>query len=79
MQVRVGLNASLRRYIPEGAEGSPFPLDVSAGVSALEILALLGIPPERAHVVTIDGQQVDSDTIVAEGQEVSYFPPLAGG
>ncbi len=79
MKISVGLNASLRRFIPDGAEGSPFALEVPAGATAAEVMQRLGIPADRTHVVTVDGTQVETSTVIAEGQEVSFFPPLAGG
>ncbi len=79
MQIRVGLNASLRRFLPEGTDKSPFPLEVDRELTALEVMEILGVPSDRAHIVTIDGEQVGAETKVREGQEVSFFPPLAGG
>ncbi len=79
MRINVRLSGSLRRYIPDGAEGSPFELEVADGTTVSQVMSRLGVPAERAHMATVDGEQVDVAQVVREGQEVSLFPPLAGG
>jgi len=79
MRIRVGLSGSLRRHIPEGAGGSPFDFVVEAEPTALEVLMRLGVPPDPSPIVTVDGVQVEPSTVIREGQQVSFFPPLAGG
>lgn len=79
MRISVRLNASLRRYIPADAEGSPFLLDVEEGATVTAIMDRLGVPAGQAHMVTIDGEQSDRGSELRNGQELSLFPPLAGG
>jgi len=79
MRVTVRLNASLRRYIPSDADGSPFALDVDDGATVARVMSHLGVPDRQAQMVTVDGEQADVDTVLADGQELSLFPPLAGG
>lgn len=79
MRIQVRLNASLRRYIPEGVGESPFELEVDPGATVADVMGLLGVPAEQTHMATVGGQQVELSQTVVEGQEVSFFPPLAGG
>ncbi len=79
MRIRVRLNASLRRYIPEGADGSPFELEVEDGATVAGVMSLLGVPAEKTHLATVGDEQVELSQVVTAGQEVSFFPPLAGG
>ncbi len=79
MRIQVRLNASLRRYIPEGESGSPFEIDVAEGATVADVMSLLGVPAEQTHMATVDGEQSDMSRVVTEGQEVTLFPPLAGG
>ncbi len=79
MRISVGLSGSLRRHIPEGAGGSPFDLEIEGDPTAFEVMARLGVPPEPSPIVTVNGVQVDPSTVVREGQQISFFPPLAGG
>lgn len=79
MRVSVRLNASLRRYIPAGESGSPFAVEVADGATVADVMALLGVPPAQTHMASIDGEQVDMGSALREGQELSLFPPLAGG
>lgn len=79
MRVTIRLNASLRRYIPSDAGGSPFPFEVEDGATVALVMSRLGIPDKQAQMVTVDGEQADVDAVLAEGQDLSLFPPLAGG
>lgn len=79
MRVTIRLNASLRRYIPEGSEGSPFSFEVDDGATVAQVMKRLGVPDRQAQMVTVEGEQADADTVLEEGQELSLFPPLAGG
>lgn len=79
MRISVRLNASLRRFIPAGAAGSPFDLDVAEGSSVAQVMEQLGVPPQQTHMVCIDGEQADRQDTLRAGQELSMYPPLAGG
>jgi molybdopterin converting factor small subunit len=78
-RLKVKLNASLRRYLPEGADGSPIDLEVADGTTVAQVVEKLGIPLERAHMVVADDEQLDLEAVVADGQELNLYPPLAGG
>ena len=79
MRVTIRLNASLRRYSPSDADGPSFALDLEDGATVAGAMSQLGIPDRQAQMVTVDGEQADVDTVLAQGQELSLFPPLAGG
>ncbi len=39
----------------------------------------LGIPPDMARVVLVNGQDAEPDHRLADGDTVTIFPPLMGG
>ena len=77
-RVSVRLFASLRKYVPAG-RGEPLVVEVRDGATVGDVLSSLGIPPERAHMVVGAGGQVELSAGVADGEELSVYPPLAGG
>jgi molybdopterin converting factor small subunit len=79
MKVHVKLFASLRKYLPSDARDDTITLDVPEGATVAEIVTRLGIPDEHARMVVCGGRQVEISTPVLDGQQVSVFPPLAGG
>jgi molybdopterin synthase sulfur carrier subunit len=79
MKVQVKLFASLRKYLPSGARDDTITLDVPEGATVAEIVTRLGIPGEHARMAVCGGKQVETSTPIADGQQVSLFPPLAGG
>ena len=44
-----------------------------------DLLAHLGIDPEKVGIVTVDGRQSNMDEIVPAGGRVCIFPPMFGG
>lgn len=78
MKVAVKLFASLRRYVPAGA-GEPLVIEVRSEATVGDVLQCLGIPPEHAHMVVAEDEQLELGTPVREGLELRVYPPLAGG
>jgi transketolase len=76
--VKVRLFASLRRFQPKDADG-PIALRLPTGAVVKDAVAALGIPPDRAGIVVCQDQRLDLAAPLADGVEVSLFPPLAGG
>lgn len=79
MQVHVKLHASLRKYLPAGALDDTVVLDLPPGARVGDVVAALGIPTNHAKIALVNGQQSDFDAVLQGGEQVSLFPPLAGG
>lgn len=79
MKVEVRLFAQLSEYLPPGAKGRRARIDVPAASSVRDMAQHLGIPEDTAGVTLINGQQAGPDTVLAENDVVSLFPPIAGG
>lgn len=79
MKIEVKLFASLRKYLPAEARDDTVTVDVPEGATVAEIVSRLGIPNEHARMAVSGGKQVEILTPLIDGQQVSLFPPLAGG
>lgn len=79
MRIRVKLYAGLCRYAPSGQTGEGFDLVLPAGSTAARLLHQLGVPEHAPVVVMVNHTVVDTDHLLAEGDVVALFPPVAGG
>ncbi len=77
MRVQVKLFAGLRKLAPEGK--SPFPLDLPEGATVGELLKVLGVPEDKPKILLVNGRHAGNDQALRDGDEVSIFPPVAGG
>ena len=77
MRVHVKVFAGLRNFAPEGK--SPFDLDLEPGATVGDLLERLGIPQEKPKILLVNGRHASLDRELSEGDEVSLFPPVAGG
>lgn len=76
MHVRIKLMGSLRGKQP-AAGGS---LEIDAGTTITSLLERLGVASGHIHLVMVNGaMERDRDRVLAEGDEVVVFPPVAGG
>lgn len=76
--VSVRLFATLKRHLPQGSNGSTT-LTLARGATVLDVVDALHIPRDHAGMVVSDDASVELTTPLMDGQEVSIFPPLAGG
>ncbi len=78
LSIRVRLFGSLRKFRPPG-QNDPITLSLPAGAAVKDLLGALGIPAERTGIMVVNDRHVEATTPLADGMEVSLFPPLAGG
>ncbi|HLJ97445.1 MAG TPA: MoaD/ThiS family protein [Gemmataceae bacterium] len=80
MQVRVKLMATLRSKLPQGSTGGMAILPLQPGTSVAALVDQLSIPAAHIHLVTINGEmEPDRQRVLADGDELVIFPPVAGG
>ncbi len=79
MNVEVRLFATLQTYLPAGAEGDGISLDLPAGATVRDAVESLKIPGELACLTVVNGRDADWEQVLAPGDELALFPPLAGG
>jgi len=79
MKVEVRLFATLQRYLPAGTEGDCVSFDLPADATVRDVMESLKIPAELACLTVVNGRDADLDQVLGPGDEVTMFPPLAGG
>nr|MBC7245301.1 MoaD/ThiS family protein [Chloroflexota bacterium] len=79
MRITVKLYATLRRFRPNLAPGAGFPLDVPPDATVNQVVEQLGIPEGVALVPMVNNEVKSMDYILAEGDTLNLFPPVAGG
>ncbi len=76
--VSVTLFATLKKYLPAGHSAS-VSLTLPAGSVVQDAVEALRIPREQAGLLVTGSIYIEPQTPLADGQELSIFPPLAGG
>lgn len=79
IEVRVRLYATLRLYHPELKLGEGLTVHVPEGTDVRQLVATIGIPPDTVRRVFSQGRAVEDDHVLADGEDVALFPPVAGG
>ncbi len=80
MQVEVKLFANLRKLLPPGSSSSKAQILLEEGATIESLIHHLKIPLEMAQMVLVNGEQTrEFDRLLAEGDTISIFPPVAGG
>ncbi len=82
MKVEVKLYGILRTSRPSEASGAPhhpFDIKLEAGATAVHLIHQLGIEDGLVTAVAINNKTAELDTILHDGDQVSLFPPSAGG
>ena len=79
MQVKVKLFATLREYLPKDSDGRSCLMDIDEKTSIEQIIATFNIPEEIPKIILVNGLNGTMDQTLKEGDELSIFPPVAGG
>jgi molybdopterin converting factor small subunit len=82
MKVIIKLYGILRRYRPAqqpGARHQAFELEIEDNMSVAELSSQLGIDSGFVAGAAVNGESVQLEIIIREGDSVSFFPPVAGG
>jgi sulfur carrier protein ThiS len=77
MRITVELFGFLADCGPEGRGVFGLPIDGEATAGGL--IGKLALPPDLQLMVLINGQRVDTDHPLNDGDEVFVFTPVAGG
>ena len=84
MRITFKLFATLTDYLPKDrAVGNVIELDVPDGASITEVMAPFCLPDKLVHLVLVNGRYVAApdrpNTVLAEGDALAIWPPIAGG
>ncbi|HZT82813.1 MAG TPA: MoaD/ThiS family protein [Gemmataceae bacterium] len=76
MHVRVKLMAALRNRLPGGTAV----MEAGPGATVAAVLDQLGLAAGAVHLVMVNGtMETDRGRVLADGDELVVFPPVAGG
>jgi molybdopterin converting factor small subunit len=75
IRIDVKLNASLRKYDHTHSEHGLVPLELEEGSTVRQVIGELGIPPEEAKMVILNGKGATLDIQLSDGDRVALFPP----
>lgn len=83
MQITLKLFATLGDYLPPGARYNQAELELPDGTSVAEAIAPLGLPAPLVHLVLVNGVYIPpaerAACVLAEGDALAIWPPIAGG
>ena len=79
MKVEVRLFATLASFLPTHGRDGAAELELPEGSTVTEVTRCLGIPPDLARVVLVNGRDIGPEARLAARDVVTIFPPLAGG
>ncbi len=77
--VTIRLHGGLIAHTGSARSGERIILTVPAGTSVLDLCKLLHIRESHVHLVFVGTKRVPKDYQVADGDELNFFPPMAGG
>ncbi len=52
---------------------------VRPGLTILQAVTEMGLPPHQRFIATVNGQVCPADYVLAPGDRAVLFPPIAGG
>jgi len=79
VKVEVRLFATLASFLPAHGLDGAAELEIPEGSTVTEVTRCLGIPPDLARVVLVNGRDIGPEARLAARDVVTIFPPLAGG
>jgi len=74
MAILVKVYATLRKYTD--GEGT---LHLKEAETVKDVLEKLGVPEKEVKNVIVNGRRRGLDYLLADGDRVALFPPIAGG
>jgi molybdopterin synthase sulfur carrier subunit len=80
MQIHIKLMGALRSKLPAGSQGNKATLELGTQATLANALEKLGLSTGQVHLVMVNGEMDhDKARTLKEGDEVTLFPPVAGG
>jgi sulfur carrier protein ThiS len=76
MTITIHMHGNLRRFMPDGRDRMA--IDVGAGTTIQTLLASLGAERD-IWLVAVNGTTVERDHVLAPGDQLDCFEPVAAG
>mgnify|MGYP000877769207 CR=1 FL=1 len=68
--------ASLNDFLPLARRGRSFVHHFEARASIKDMIEALGVPHTEIDLLLVNGESVDFDWIVGDGERISVYPPF---
>lgn len=79
MRIRVKVFATLGRHLNSAGPGMPFEVNMPEGATLADLMNHLNLPREEVKTMFVNGRAQSADWVLKAGDEVGFFPPIAGG
>jgi sulfur-carrier protein len=79
MNVEIRLFATFREYLPPGSDMFSFSRHLDKPATVGEIMHDLKLPDDIPKIIIVNGIHATPENVLAEGDVLSIFPPVAGG
>jgi molybdopterin synthase sulfur carrier subunit len=79
VNITVRLFATFRDFLPQPSVHADVHLELEGGESIGAVLEAFHLPVELPKIVLLNGRHAIEDSLLADGDVVSVFPPLIGG
>ena len=77
MNITLKLYTVLREYLPWDLKDNTFSIPDNSRV--VDVINMLKIPDEVPKIILINGSQINPESEICDGDELSMFPPISGG
>ena len=77
MALTIKAASYLRQRMPD--KQAQMTLDFAPPCTAADLIARLGVPPEKIGVIRVNGQIVGMEHRLADGDQIELFPRIGGG
>ena len=83
MKITVKTAGNLGKYLPAGSARNLAELEVTDGMTPVDVIKLLGMPEDGSYLVVLNGASVPkaerASRRLAEDDSLAIMPPLKGG
>jgi molybdopterin converting factor small subunit len=80
MHIKIKPMAALRSKLPPGSIGGVAHFELEQGATVASALEKLGLATGQVHLVLVNGNmEHDRSRLLSDEDELTVFPPVAGG
>lgn len=81
--IKIKLFSVLQDFLPPNHKGHYFEIQYQEGIYIADIIRQHDIPVQQVGIIVLNGEKICTQQIQTRqlqgGDELSFFPPLAGG